>query len=213
MSFLWWSVCENRRVDIISRLTTAVVLLDLSSAFDTVDHSTLLTVLDRRFGVRESVMDWFSSYLSDRTQAMVWCQDRYQSPAASRNAPCWAQCSSFHIQKTSRWFSTVIKSIIIYMLITSRLMWAYLSIMCHWRVKHVNVVSVTSPRGAHHIDCSSTPLKQNQYSLALTKCWRNALTLIWRWILAPRWSVLWSPFVILGFILTVSWRWRPTSQK
>jgi len=55
-----------RAVD--SRLVTALVLLDLSSAFDTVDHSTLLTVLDRRFGVRESVMDWFSSYFSDRTQ-------------------------------------------------------------------------------------------------------------------------------------------------
>ena len=55
-----------RAVD--SKLVTALVLLDLSSAFDTVDHSTLLTVLDRRFGVRESAMDWFSSYLSDRTQ-------------------------------------------------------------------------------------------------------------------------------------------------
>ena len=46
-----------RAVD--SKLVTALVLLDLSSAFDTVDHSTLLTVLDRRFGVRESAMDWF----------------------------------------------------------------------------------------------------------------------------------------------------------
>jgi len=44
-----------RAVD--SKLVTALVLLDLSSAFDTVDHTTLLTILDRRFGVRESVMD------------------------------------------------------------------------------------------------------------------------------------------------------------
>ena len=55
-----------RAVD--SKLVTGLVLLDLSSAFDTVDHSTLLTVLDRRVGVRESAMDWFSFYLSDRTQ-------------------------------------------------------------------------------------------------------------------------------------------------
>ena len=50
------------------QVVTALVLLDLSSTFDTVDHSTLLTVLDRRFDVRESAMNWFSSYLSDRTQ-------------------------------------------------------------------------------------------------------------------------------------------------
>ena len=55
-----------RAVD--SKLVSALVLLDLSLAFDTVDHSTLLTVLDRRFGVQESAIDWFSSYLSDRTQ-------------------------------------------------------------------------------------------------------------------------------------------------
>ena len=55
-----------RAVD--SKLVTSLVLLDLSLAFDTIEHSTLLTVLDQRFGVQESAMDWFSTYLSDRTQ-------------------------------------------------------------------------------------------------------------------------------------------------
>jgi len=92
---------------------------------------------------------------------VVWCQDRYQSPAASCEALCWAQCSSFHTQKTSRWFSTVIKSIVIYVLMISRLMWAYLPRMCHWRVRHLKVISLTSLRGVHHVDCSSMPLKHN----------------------------------------------------
>jgi len=34
-------------------------------AFDTVDHSTLLAVIHRRFGVLESAMNWFLAYLSD----------------------------------------------------------------------------------------------------------------------------------------------------
>ena len=47
----------------------ALVLLDLSSAFDTVDHDTLLRVLTHRFGVNGPALTWFSSYLSGRTQA------------------------------------------------------------------------------------------------------------------------------------------------
>ena len=46
----------------------ALVLLDLSAAFDTVDHDTLRQVLSRRFGVQGSMMAWFDSYLINRTQ-------------------------------------------------------------------------------------------------------------------------------------------------
>jgi len=41
-----------------------LVLLDLSSAFDTVDHDCLLTILSNRFTVEGWAMDWFQSYLS-----------------------------------------------------------------------------------------------------------------------------------------------------
>ena len=44
------------------------VPLDLSDAFDTVDHSLVLARLSTRFGICDQALDWFRSYLSDRTQ-------------------------------------------------------------------------------------------------------------------------------------------------
>ena len=47
---------------------TLLVSLDLSAAFDTIDHSTLLSRLETSFGVSGSALSWLSSYLSNRTQ-------------------------------------------------------------------------------------------------------------------------------------------------
>ena len=44
---------------------TAFVLLDLSAAFGTIDHSTLLSRLLTWFAVGDSVLKWFSSYLTE----------------------------------------------------------------------------------------------------------------------------------------------------
>jgi len=54
----------------------ALVLLDLSSAFDTVDHDTLLHVLNQRFGVDGTALAWFDSYLCDRTQSFHYNTQR-----------------------------------------------------------------------------------------------------------------------------------------
>ena len=43
-------------------------MLDLSSAFDTVDHDILLKGLDSRFSICGTARDWFRSYLTNRTQ-------------------------------------------------------------------------------------------------------------------------------------------------
>ena len=46
---------------------TVLVLLDLSSAFDTVDHITLIHRLQNLIGLSGSVLKWFSSYLFNRS--------------------------------------------------------------------------------------------------------------------------------------------------
>ncbi|WP_419634815.1 RNA-directed DNA polymerase, partial [Thiolapillus sp.] len=48
-----------------------LTLLDLSAAFDTIDHSILLTRLDSTFGIRDLALSFFRSYLQDRTQVVT----------------------------------------------------------------------------------------------------------------------------------------------
>ena len=45
---------------------TAVVVTDLSAAFDTVHHDVLLEVLNNRFGLDGSTLGWINSYPKPR---------------------------------------------------------------------------------------------------------------------------------------------------
>ena len=49
----------------------ALMLLDLSATFDTVDHKVLIEVLQRRFGdVSGKALDWLGDYLSGRCKVV-----------------------------------------------------------------------------------------------------------------------------------------------
>ena len=67
--------CETSPVKLVNdmlwamekQLVTVVVILDLSAAFDTVDHDLLLEVLGKQYGIVRMAREWYTSYLKPRT--------------------------------------------------------------------------------------------------------------------------------------------------
>ena len=67
--------CEMALIKIINdclwaienQMVTALITSDLSAAFDTVDHEILLEVLNKKFGLENTALQWFDSYLRPRS--------------------------------------------------------------------------------------------------------------------------------------------------
>ena len=72
-----WHSCETSVIEttdtilnaIDKKKLTAVVLLDMSKAFDSVNHDTLILKL-QDVGISRDALQWFRSYLSNRTQVV-----------------------------------------------------------------------------------------------------------------------------------------------
>ncbi|KAK3526049.1 hypothetical protein QTP70_012887 [Hemibagrus guttatus] len=60
------AVTEKLHAARSAKLSSVLILLDLSAAFDTVNHKTLLSTL-RSFGICGTAWEWFASYLDDTT--------------------------------------------------------------------------------------------------------------------------------------------------
>ena len=75
----------RRAVD--DQCESILVLLDLSAAFDTIDHAILLERLRFRYGFSNLVLKWFTSYLVDRTKSIMFDKFSFQPRRLSCGVP------------------------------------------------------------------------------------------------------------------------------
>ena len=74
--YRWYHSTETALLKILNEVyslidakqTTCLAALNLSAAFDTIDHETLIRRLKSSFGVEDESLSWISSYLTDRWQ-------------------------------------------------------------------------------------------------------------------------------------------------
>ena len=76
-------ICDHFRNNLDNREITCVVFVDLAKAFDTVNHSILLTKLEH-YGVRGNALSLLTPYLKNRKQ---FTQINY-NVSAKRNIVC-----------------------------------------------------------------------------------------------------------------------------
>ncbi len=62
-------VIDDLMDNINNGLVNGVCFFDLKKCFDTIDHKLLLYKLER-YGVRDTALNWFENYLSNRSQAV-----------------------------------------------------------------------------------------------------------------------------------------------
>ena len=80
-------VTNDILLDMDKNKCVLLVLLDLSAAFDTIDHETLMNRLSSRFGVKAKALSWFKSYLSERTQSVLIGKNKSQKCGLEYGVP------------------------------------------------------------------------------------------------------------------------------
>ena len=63
-------VCNDILNEIDEKKVCLLTLLDLSAAFDTIDHNILIERLNKTFGITGIALRWFESYITNRTQSV-----------------------------------------------------------------------------------------------------------------------------------------------
>ena len=87
-------VVNDLLLNMDSDSTSVLLLLDLSAAFDTIDHRILLDRLENTFGISGLALAWLQSYLSERTQCVsfnnstsIFSEVKYGVPQGSVLGP------------------------------------------------------------------------------------------------------------------------------
>ena len=70
---------ESALLKVFNDINTAIdyqhecvlVLLDLSAAFDTIDHKILINRLENKYGISGLALEWLKSYLQERPQRVI----------------------------------------------------------------------------------------------------------------------------------------------
>ena len=61
------NICDNiLKKNMENGMTTVMTCLDLSAAFDTVNHHILKLIMENNFGIERTALKWFTSYLENR---------------------------------------------------------------------------------------------------------------------------------------------------
>ncbi len=80
------SVTEALRLARAASKSSVLILLDLSAAFDTVNHQILMSIL-RKMGISGTALLWFESYLSDRSFRVSWRGEVSKSQLLATGVP------------------------------------------------------------------------------------------------------------------------------
>ena len=67
--------------------STALVSIDLSAAFDLVDHDILVNRLENYFGFAATVPHWFRSFVSERSQCVLLSKIKSEALLVKQGVP------------------------------------------------------------------------------------------------------------------------------